>query len=181
MLDEKLVQYCSPTLAGLKAGSLFSCAYAGAEDRLEFRTANRQLAQKGLRLIPLRIRGGRALTYLYRPSELQKALNVPAACALLEELGYGGLTSEECLICLRRKLQAGGDFPHEIGLFLGYPAEDVRGFMADTAACTCTGCWKVYGDAAEAQRLFDLYACCTSCYQNQLKSGTSLSRLAVAV
>jgi hypothetical protein len=43
--------------------------------------------------------------------------------------------------------------PHEIGLFLGYPPEDVDGFIrhkgADYALC---GGWKVYGDVEYARR-----------------------------
>lgn len=53
------------------------------------------------------------------------------------------------------KLQSAPDFPHEIGLFLGYPAEDVKGFIENKAACSkCSGCWKVYGDEQAARILF---------------------------
>lgn len=53
------------------------------------------------------------------------------------------------------KLQSDPDFPHEIGLFLGYPAEDVKGFIENKAACSkCSGCWKVYGDEQAARILF---------------------------
>ena len=38
------------------------------------------------------------------------------------------------------------DFPHEIGVFLGYPLEDVVGFIRHRGKCfTCCGCWKSYG------------------------------------
>lgn len=183
MLDEKLVLYCAPTLAGLKTGSLFTCAYKGTPDRKEFRDVNRDLKKKGLRLVPLRIQNGRVLTYLYRPEELRRDLNTDVARALLNDLGYEGLTPEQCLIRLRDKLQVGGEaFPHEIGLFLGYPAEDVRGFIEQGAfACKCTGCWKVYGDERAAKELFQKYDCCTACYLRQLAAGTPIERLAVAV
>ena len=46
-------------------------------------------------------------------------------------------------------------FPHEIGFVLGYPIEDVDGFMSDggQGARAC-GRWKVYGDVDEALRRF---------------------------
>ena len=194
MTDEQLVFYCSPTLAGLKTGNLFHCRYECPEGgcggvckmrcRLvaEFRELNRTLNPKGLRIIPLRIRNGSVLTYLYRPADLARDLESPEAQSLLEELGYGGLSVNQCLTKLRVTLQYGEDFPHEIGLFLGYPVEDVRGFIEQGSdRCKCTGCWKVYGDVRSAEKLFVKYDCCTACYLHQLAAGTPLDRLAVAV
>ncbi|MDY5271294.1 MAG: DUF3793 family protein [Tractidigestivibacter sp.] len=45
--------------------------------------------------------------------------------------------------------------PHELGVLLGYPVRDVRGFMCDggRGAVAC-GRWKVYGDPAAAERRF---------------------------
>ena len=83
---------------------------------------------------------------------------------------------------LRQRLLAGGDFPHEIGLFLGYPPEDVRGFMADCRGrnCKCTGCWKVYGDEAAARDRFRRYKQCTAIYCSLYLRGKSLTQLAVS-
>lgn len=44
-----------------------------------------------------------------------------------------------------RRLQRFEAFPHEIGLFLSYPPEDVRGFIEHKGhESKCEGCWKVY-------------------------------------
>ena len=41
---------------------------------------------------------------------------------------------------------------------LGYPAEDVQGFIEnETKECKCVGCWKVYGDVNAARITFDRY------------------------
>ena len=46
-------------------------------------------------------------------------------------------------------------FPHELGLLLGYPAEDVRGFMGiGYKKCLYTGYWKVYEKAEERSHCF---------------------------
>ena len=194
MTNKQLVTYCSPTLAGLKTGSLFNCPLKCPEGdggdlcqkrcRLvaEFRELNRTLKPKGLRVIPLRIRPNSVLTYLYRPAELERDFADPACRKLLDDLGYEGLTLEQSITRLRVKLQYGEAFPHEVGLFLGYPPEDVRGFIEEGAdRCKCTGCWKVYGDVQAAKELFARYDCCTACYLRQLAAGTPLDRLAVAV
>ena len=57
---------------------------------------------------------------------------------------------------LKRRIAMSKDFPHEIGLFLGYPIEDVVGFIRYAGkGCKLSGLWKVYGDAEAASRLFD--------------------------
>lgn len=55
---------------------------------------------------------------------------------------------------LRRRLLWREGFPHEIGLFLGYPPEDVQGFLADPGGGRCKLCghWKVYHDVEGARR-----------------------------
>ena len=61
MSDELVVRCCAPTLAGIKTGSIFSCPYE-SEKRLfdEIRGLNRRLVPAGLRVLPLRWRGGKA-------------------------------------------------------------------------------------------------------------------------
>ena len=61
------------------------------------------------------------------------------AKSLLREQGYDGLAPAGCLSRLRQRLTQEPEFPHEIGLFLGYPPEDVRGFM-EHRPCKCVGC-----------------------------------------
>lgn len=90
MSDELIVRHCAPTLAGLKAGSLFSCPCPDVRTLTgELRRLNRTLAPKGLRVLPLRAEKGRALIYLYRPLALERELRGREARALLEERGYG--------------------------------------------------------------------------------------------
>lgn len=48
MSEEMLVCHCSPTLAGLKTGSLFSCPYSSQKMIIkEIREFNQKLTQKG--------------------------------------------------------------------------------------------------------------------------------------
>lgn len=67
-----------------------------------------------------------------------------------------------------KRLGESDEFPHEIGLFLGYPVEDVKGFIENKASCAkCVGYWKVYGDEEKAQKLFNQYKKCTGVYKKQ--------------
>ena len=68
-----------------------------------------------------------------------------------------------------------------MGLFLGYPLEDVKGFIANGGRnCTCCGCWKCYGDPEEARRRFARYRRCTALYRRRFAQGATLSQLTVA-
>ncbi len=116
----------------------------------------------GIRILPLRYRDGRALIYAYRPSKLSQDLQQADACSLLEKRGYTFGAPERCIIQLMQRLADGGEFPHEIGLFLGYPPEDVSGFIENRAkGYKCVGEWKVYGDADKAKETFAEYRKCT--------------------
>ena len=183
MSEELLVQHCSPTLAGLKTGNLFNCKFADStEMRNCIRCWNRMLVKKGLRVLPLRFREDCALVYVYRPARLSEDLLNDTAVEILDGHGYSTKTPERCVVELIRRLENSEEFPHEIGLFLGYPPEDVQGFIENKAAnCKCVGCWKVYGDADAAQRTFAKYKKCTDVYCRMFAEGRSVERLTVAV
>ena len=106
----------------------------------------------------LRIRDGKALLYLYREEQLGRDLAEEQAESLLSARGYPRCSPGGRLACLRRRLGTQREFPHEIGLFLGYPPEDVAGFIDHSARdYTYSGLWKVYGDAQQAKLTFDRY------------------------
>ena len=51
-----------------------------------------------------------------------------------------------------------GEFPHEVGLFLSHPPEEVKGFIAHRANdFKCAGLWKVYGNEEKARSLLAKY------------------------
>ena len=181
MSDETFVRCCAPTMACLKTGSLFSCAF-GSRGAMtdELRGLNRRLCRKGLRILPLGQRGGKTLLYLYRPGRLERDLRDPLACRLLAECGYPRGNAGACLARLIARLRTEADFPHEIGLFLGYPPADVDGFMHRREACRLCGLWKVYDDVEGALRQFARCRHCTEVYLRCLARGFSLDRLAVA-
>ena len=182
MSEEQVVRNCAPTLAGLKTGNLFACPYENREDLLDFlRSLNRRLGKKGVRAVPLRIRQDRALIYLYRPARLEKDLSCASCEALLSEFGYNCRGGSRCLTKLARRLKQQEDFPHEIGLFLSYPPEDVKGFIDNNAAnFKYSGLWKVYGDEKRAKAMFEKFKKCTDIYCRMWQAGVSLDRLAVS-
>lgn len=82
---------------------------------------------------------------------------------------------------LRRRLAAllrgeGAPFPHEVGVVLGYPLEDVLGYMRG-ASETCSGPWRSYGDARAAELRFMRIACSERACRERFASGLTLDRL----
>lgn len=181
MSEEMLVRHCAPTLMGMKTGSMFSCRFdSKRQEHQTLQDLNRRLASKGLRIIPLRQHKGCTLLYIYRPSRLQKDLQHQVACRILRNYGYTCGNASLCIVQLIHRLRENADFPHEIGLFLGYPPEDVFGFIENKAqCCKCAGCWKVYGDAKKAQATFDKYKRCTELCCSMNAKGRSIEELAV--
>ncbi len=183
MCEEDIIRYCAPTLAGMKTGSLFACRYpCKALLQKEVRSLNRRLVGKGLRVLPLSFKNNRALLYFFRPDMLKQSLRNSLACRLLEQRGYPCGNPDRCIIRLMEQLRTAPEFPHEIGLFLGYPPEDVKGFIEQRALhCKCTGWWKVYGNQTEAEQTFARYQKCTDCYLRNWQRGKSLEALTVSL
>ncbi len=183
MSEEEVIRYCSPTLAGLKTANLLNCYYKSRSDMLRSVSDwNRRLSSKGVRVLPLRYRNGTALIYVYRPSLLSRDICNSDACKILSDRGYSVMNCSRCIARLIQRISDSDEFPHEIGLFLGYPPEDVLGFIEHRACgCKCTGCWKVYGNKEHAEKVFSAYKKCTAIYHKQWSDGKPIERLTVTV
>lgn len=180
MLKEVMIEHCAPTLAGIKTGNLFTIRGEKEELDAEIRELNGVLTRKGLRLIPIRKGKDKTLVYLYRPDHLERDLNTPEAEEILEKKGYPCGNPNCCIVELVKHLRSDSEFPHEIGLFLGYPPSDVKGFMKSSCeGVKCSGCWKVYGNEREAKKTFERYDRCTSIYRKEAGRGKPLEELIV--
>lgn len=180
--ESTLVHFCAPTLAGLKPAGLFQYRGPLSQTRHKVRLWDRRLAPAGLRVRILKRcpEQNTCLVYVYRPLALSRRLSGTGTRAMLRQLGYPSSELEPMLARLSRRLCLSADFPHEIGLFLGYPLADVVGFMEHQGKnCTFSGCWKSYSDPKPAQRYFGLLKKCTEDLCRSYACGASLTQLAV--
>lgn len=125
----------------------------------------------------------RYLLLVYRRRLLEQCLAQEKVVTLLEQFGYRREESLETkLDRLARRAAGQGRFPHEIGLFLGYPVEDVEGFIRyGGAGCKLCGCWKVYGDVPSASRQFArITQVCRTCVRRVEQGETLFEVFAVA-
>lgn len=181
MPEGMIVTYCAPTLAGLKTASLFTCSYRTRKELYaDIAAINRSLNDKGLHMMVIGWTKRRALIYVYRPRLLKKDLQDEGIRQILKEKGYDPDHMGMCLTSLISHLKKDPTFPHEIGCFLGYPSEDIIGFMDSERRCIHADIWQVYGDAENARRRFDMMHRCTRSYQEHFRRGMSLESLAVS-
>ncbi len=181
MSTDLIVQNCAPTLAGLKAGSIFP--QHGTKEELEEAVSrlDHSIRTKGVRAHLLYKKGkGPSLVYLYRERSLNEIIKDIQVRCFLTEYGYTEFTISGCLNHLEDRLSS-DDFPHEIGIFLDYPLADIRAFIQNKGKnCPCTGCWKAYTNIPEAQRKFNQFKRCTVFYRRQIGCEADIQRLTVA-
>lgn len=178
-----LVRQCAPTLAGMKPGSIFCFNHSPLEvSRQKVCQWNNQLAPFGLTVQILLERPGSnsVIVFVYRHDSLEQMLSDDAYQSFLEGAGYTG-TNLDCLLeQLACRLRTQPEFPHEIGVFLGYPLRDVIGFIENRGRnFTCCGFWKSYGNPAEMQVCFACYRRCIQTYVAMFEQGIPIERLAV--
>lgn len=179
--EELLVKQCAPTLAGIKAGSLF-CFGTPEQARHQVCQWHARLAPLGLAVTVLLERRSpqRSIVYVYRPRELERLLASDECRAFLARCGYRTAGVEGMLHQLSQRLRIEREFPHEIGIFLGYPLQDVVGFIENRGQnFTCCGLWKAYGDPIAAQKCFDCCKKCIDCYTQMFGSGVPIEKMAL--
>ncbi|QSX06921.1 DUF3793 family protein [Sedimentibacter sp. zth1] len=183
MSSKIIVRHCSPTLAGMKMGNLFTYKFQSEIQLLaELDEWNSIFNKRGIFFVALRKNSGIALIYVYRKKQLEKELGKKEIIRLLEESGYFTESIEKCLEYLSKKLTIGNDFPHEIGVFLGYPLRDIKAFIKNKGhGFKFVGCWKVYTDKCEAKKTFEKYKKCTDIYCKKHAEGFDVTRLTVVV
>ena len=180
-LEARLVRECAPTLGGIKTGNLFNYKY---NDRIgfirELDAANNELNHKGVYITALRCNATSALIYVYRRKLLMRDIYNEEVWGILSDYGYSVRTTEEAIKMLKERLERSVCFPHEIGLFLGYPAHDVKEFIVNKGQnCKFCGVWKVYSNEQESVRTFERFKKCSMVYQRVFTDGRTLNQLTV--
>ncbi|WP_110953465.1 DUF3793 family protein [Anaerosinus massiliensis] len=182
--ERLLAFHCAPTLVGIKSASLISCAKDKFADFFSLlQEYECCLNCKDIFFFVLSNSTKYTLILVYRKSRLQKVLNQIEGEKILTRFGYKkGDSIESHLNHLKIRMSLTKTFPHEIGLFLGYPAEDVSGFIEHKGQnFKLCGYWKVYSDEIRAKALFEKYTKCTNVFCKHLSNGTSIKKLLKAI
>ena len=142
-IELQLACQCAPVITGLKASNLL------ITDTENIRVLHRILGDSDISYFVLFSEKEKTVLFLFHKHRLESFLKQKNIRRLLRCCGYEDSGLKQQLILLKKRYTAcrlgDGEFPHEIGLFLEYPIEDVIGFIEnDGENCKCSGYWKVY-------------------------------------
>lgn len=173
-IETQLALQCAPLITGLKVSNLLIISKGNEE------VVKRILNRTGIsyyRLIQTRTK---TTFLLFRRNELEEFLADENVRNVLMKAGYKSLQIDKILrtFSLRYEAYIQGDksFPHEMGLLLGYPVEDVVGFVENNGKnFLYSGYWKVYENQKAKVKLFDKFKVAEETFIHLLSNGLSMS------
>lgn len=175
---EKLIAYhCTPALAGIKSSNIVSCSKKKFKNIFdEIKRLNNELNKNGIFFEILRENDENVLVMVYRKKNLIEYMQKDDIMCFMKLMGYPQFFSVDTYIEFLKERLNSGDFPHEIGAFLGYPLCDICGFM-NHEQCLLVGYWKVYRNAEYAKMMFKRYNICRCAVLERLANGRKLSQI----
>ena len=175
----RVVTQCAPVLKGVKISNLITMKPGG------WRKIRAYLKKSRIICIPLYADAEKEVLFLYRYEQLERHLKNREVREFLRSCGYESFEVASVLVRLRRRYQhyAGisKEFPHELGVLLGYPVGHVQGFIDNRGENSLTSrYWKVYQNPKEAEKIFDLYDRVKEQALKEIMCGRTLSHVAVS-
>ncbi|MDR3174898.1 MAG: DUF3793 family protein, partial [Treponema sp.] len=139
-IERAIIRHCSPILMGCKPAALFPLGTASVYLLLCALPLN-------IRCLVIHEQKGRALLFLFDRVMLTNTIFRHPIREFLRGMGYPSKPSLPLFLSHLQKQFDRGRCPHEVGLFLGYPLDDVLGFIKNRGSrYKLCGAWKVYGD-----------------------------------
>lgn len=125
----------------------------------------------------------RHLVMVYRAKELEEHLRSKEVSDYLREFGYRRDDFISNLIRLHQRMNGFynkmKEFPHEVGVFLGYPICDIKGFLENKGERYLhSGYWKIYGNLEETRKKFLSYDEARETAIDEFLSGRELESIA---
>lgn len=172
----RIAFHTAPTLLGIKCASLVGLPSEELDIEQNSEYFNKRAEQKGLKCKVLCSCKSRKQVLIYNESLMKQRFSDPEIRGLLMHYGYPkSFSVDECLELLAERIRKSKVFPHEIGIFLDYPLEDVMGFIENGGEnFKFCGAWKVYGSVESAKRTFDNYNKCRNFLCNKLNEGADI-------
>ena len=169
---------CGPVLKNVKISNMMT-GKPGSWYQIQ-----NELKRSRIICIPLYMARDREILFLYRYSQLESHLKREQVRRLLDHFGYEEYGVAPVLKHLRERYRQyggqGGPFPHELGVLLEYPVEDVKGYIVNQGQNSLISrYWKVYHNRQEAERIFHLYDEAREMAMREIVAGSSLCQVVV--
>ena len=176
-IETHLVVQCAPMISGMKVSNLLNVEKKLAPQMKQV------LERSGISYYLLLESEDKATFLVYREDGLKAYLMQDRVCQSMKSFGYESLDLSDVLSRFQKRyadcMEQIAEFPHEMGLLLGYPVEDVEGFIENKGHnYLYAGYWKVYGHVEEKKALFNRYEEARKVWIQLLASGRSVSEMA---
>ena len=153
-METQLALQCAPVLSGIKISNLLNIASH------QVRAVCKFLEDTPIEIYILYHTRAKTTLLLFRREALEAYLHQEKPQAFLLSSGYADLDIHKAIAEFAaryaRYRRQGGEFPHEMGIFLGYNADDVTGFIENKGRnYLYSGYWKIYSNLKEAIQLFE--------------------------
>lgn len=170
--------HCAPVLKGIKISNIMTV------EKGTWKILQKSLRGSSILCIPLSVQGQREVLLLYRYEELQQHLEKRQVKEFLKSCGYFDMSVEAVIIRLRnryaRYVENRREFPHELGVILEYPVEDVEGFIRNQGKnYLLEKYWKVYHNKEKAKAVFARYDWARETAVEEAIAGYTLHQIAV--
>lgn len=173
-----MVHYSAPTLCGIKPGNLFF-VNASVFSKEIFAKWQIIFWERGLASVFAKTSEDRVMVLVYNVVWAEKILKEACVQSYLKAKGYYPCASAEDFeiqMFVRMKLCL--DFPHEIGIILGYPLKDVIEFERHQGRdCKYCGYWKSYSDVENAKKCECSYKNCSYLCKKWFDEGYSVHQI----
>lgn len=172
----QLALQCAPVITGIKVSNLFIIDKNMVEELYDI------IDGTDISAFFLYEDEIKANILLYRKKELQQYLLGKENQKFIRNFGYESVYIDDLLpeFAIRFSIYqlTQGEFPHEMGILLGYPVEDVKGFISNNGKNELyTGYWKVYDNLPEKLVLFNYYEAAREHFICLLAKGMDMSSI----
>ena len=154
-VEMQLALQCAPLITGVRISNMLMIDSA---DESSMRVI---LKHSGISYFRLAANNGKTAFLLFRRLYLEDYLKRSESLDILKSAGYQEFSFGRVLLNFKNRYEAyisnqGKQFPHEMGLLLGYPFDDVKGFIEHNGCgYLYSGYWKVYRNVPLKKKMFE--------------------------
>ena len=173
-----LAYHCAPAIFGLKSSNLVNISLDDYPSVLEDLEQLNKISSR-VRFTVLKRTGNNILLLVYKEEELKAHLFNPNNQKFLLSYGYPNCLESCKYIDYLKKRVNQKDFPHEIGVFLGYDLNDIKDYISGNKECLYVGYWKVYSKADKKIEQFNKFTRCRHAAINMLEHGYNFEKVII--
>lgn len=177
-LNQIFLRYSSQSVCGIKPANLFTVPSENFTVEI-FREWQLIVNEQGLEISAFKISDRTTMLFIYNKKWIQKIIENPLVVPYLEKKGYSSIhDTNKTIQDLSNRLRSKKDFPHEVGIFLGYPFDDVIKFEEHQGKfCRYCGYWKAYCNPEKAKECCNRFRQCSQMCAKWFDEGYSIPQI----